>query len=212
MVVELDRREDILRGRLVQRPAREVLDRGARRRGVDRPGELAGDGDEELLQHLDAHAAGALVPEPVQHLQCPVALRSAVGVVRIDEKVSLVLVLSAQDLLGRETPLRFAILVRMEPVALGPDDGEKVQRTARHHRILAELPDLGVIELRFGPDFEGVEPHEHADHVDSFFVLEGEAEFVVGDEAFRAGPGAASRCRSARATASATRATASCGC
>lgn len=77
----------------------------------------------------------------------------------------------------------------MEPIALGPDDGEKVQRTARHHRILAELPELEVIELRFGPDFEGVDPHEHTDHVDSFFVLEGEAEFVVGDETFRAGPG-----------------------
>jgi mannose-6-phosphate isomerase-like protein (cupin superfamily) len=46
-----------------------------------------------------------------------------------------------------------------------------------------------VIELRFGPDFEGVEPHSHADHVDSFYVLEGEAEFVMGDEVVRAGPG-----------------------
>ena len=46
-----------------------------------------------------------------------------------------------------------------------------------------------MIELRFGPDFEGVDPHRHTDHVDSFYVLEGEAEFTVGDEVVRAGPG-----------------------
>jgi quercetin dioxygenase-like cupin family protein len=46
-----------------------------------------------------------------------------------------------------------------------------------------------VIELRFGPDFEGVDPHSHDDHIDSFYVLAGEAEFLVGGEVFRAGPG-----------------------
>jgi quercetin dioxygenase-like cupin family protein len=34
-----------------------------------------------------------------------------------------------------------------------------------------------------------VERHTHSDHVDSFYVLEGEAEFIVGEETFRAGPG-----------------------
>src|SRR5262249_22423440 len=74
-------------------------------------------------------------------------------------------------------------------VALGPDGGEQVARTARQHRILAELPQYEVIELRFGPDFEGVDPHTHDDHVDSFYVLEGEAEFHVEGEVVRAGPG-----------------------
>ena len=74
-------------------------------------------------------------------------------------------------------------------IALGPDDGERVAREARHHRILAELPEVEVIELRFGPEFEGVDPHVHADHVDSFYVLEGEAEFTVGEDVFRALPG-----------------------
>ena len=36
---------------------------------------------------------------------------------------------------------------------------------------------------------ERVEPHAHEGYVDSFYVLGGEAEFVVGDEVFRAGPG-----------------------
>jgi mannose-6-phosphate isomerase-like protein (cupin superfamily) len=44
-------------------------------------------------------------------------------------------------------------------------------------------------ELRFGVEFEGVEPHSHSDHVDSFYVLEGEAEFVMGNDVLRAGPG-----------------------
>lgn len=77
----------------------------------------------------------------------------------------------------------------MPGIAVGPDGGELVPRGPRHHRILAELPELEAIELTFGPDFEGVAPHVHADHVDSFYVLEGEAEFVVGGETFRAGPG-----------------------
>ena len=78
----------------------------------------------------------------------------------------------------------------MDGIVLGPDEGEKVARVRRHHRILAELPELEVVELRFAPDFEGVEPHSHSDHVDSFYVLEGEAEFLVGDETVRVGPGA----------------------
>jgi len=77
----------------------------------------------------------------------------------------------------------------MEAIAHGPDGGEKVARTARYHRILAELPEFEAIELRFGPDFEGVDLHAHADHVDSFYVVDGEAEFTVGDEVFRGGPG-----------------------
>jgi mannose-6-phosphate isomerase-like protein (cupin superfamily) len=77
----------------------------------------------------------------------------------------------------------------VEGILAGADEGEKVARGPRYHRILAELPELEMIELRFGPDFEGVDPHIHADHVDSFYVLEGEAEFVVGDRVVRAGPG-----------------------
>lgn len=46
-----------------------------------------------------------------------------------------------------------------------------------------------MIELRFGPDFDGVDLHIHSDHVDSFYVLEGEAEFTFGSDVGRAGPG-----------------------
>jgi mannose-6-phosphate isomerase-like protein (cupin superfamily) len=77
----------------------------------------------------------------------------------------------------------------MDGIAVGPDGGVKLARGPRNHRILAELPDLEVIELRFGPEFEGVGPHTHDDQTDTFYVLEGEAEFVVGEETFVLGPG-----------------------
>jgi mannose-6-phosphate isomerase-like protein (cupin superfamily) len=77
----------------------------------------------------------------------------------------------------------------MDGIVADPDGGEKVARGPRFHRILAELPELEVIELCFGPDFEGVGPHAHADHVDSFYVLEGEAEFLMGDDRVVGGPG-----------------------
>ena len=77
----------------------------------------------------------------------------------------------------------------MDGIAIGSDGGERVRHGPRSHRILAELPELEVIELRFGPEFEGVDPHTHDDHTDTFFVLDGEAEFLVGDETFRFGPG-----------------------
>jgi quercetin dioxygenase-like cupin family protein len=74
-------------------------------------------------------------------------------------------------------------------VVIGPEGGEHVVRGARHHRILGELPQFELVELRFGPEFEGVDPHSHPDFVDAFYVLAGEAEFLVGEETFRAGPG-----------------------
>lgn len=74
-------------------------------------------------------------------------------------------------------------------MAVGPDGGEHLERGERYHRVLCELPEVEAFELRFGPEFEGVDPHTHSNQVDSFFVLEGEAEFTVHGETFRAGPG-----------------------
>ena len=53
----------------------------------------------------------------------------------------------------------------------------------------ASFPQFEAVELRFGPDFEGVDPHVHADFVDAFYVLAGDAEFLVGDDTFRAEAG-----------------------
>jgi quercetin dioxygenase-like cupin family protein len=72
---------------------------------------------------------------------------------------------------------------------IGPGGGERVERASRNHRILCELPALEVIELRFGPDFEGVAPHTHPDHADCFYVLDGEAEFTLDGKTLIAGAG-----------------------
>lgn len=73
-----------------------------------------------------------------------------------------------------------------EPVFIPAGEGERIRR----HRVLGVLPDIEALELSFGPDFEGVPPHTHADHTDSFYVLEGEVEFFLRGEWHRAGPGA----------------------
>ena len=77
----------------------------------------------------------------------------------------------------------------MGGIAVTPDGGERVRRRARDHRVLCELDELEIIELHFGPDFEGVDPHTHPDHADCFYVLAGEAEFTLDRQTFRAGPG-----------------------
>jgi len=71
-----------------------------------------------------------------------------------------------------------------------PADAERISRGTGTFRILAELPEFEAFDMRFGPAFEGVDPHVHNDHVDSFYILEGEAEFTLGDETVRATPGA----------------------
>jgi quercetin dioxygenase-like cupin family protein len=79
-------------------------------------------------------------------------------------------------------PFEDAIFVRT-------GEGEPIDHGPAAHLVKAELSELSVFEMRFGPDFEGVDPHTHADHVDAFLVLDGEAEFVVGDDIHRVGPG-----------------------
>ena len=66
-----------------------------------------------------------------------------------------------------------------EPIALRPDEGNPVK---------ADRPELSLLETTFDPG-SGVEPHFHKGHSDSFYVLEGELEFHVGDESFTATPG-----------------------
>jgi len=74
-----------------------------------------------------------------------------------------------------------------ESYFIRPGEGERV--TSRGHRVLAELPHIEALELSFEPDFEGVDPHTHPNHTDSFYVLEGEVEFLQDDEWHRVGPG-----------------------
>ena len=58
--------------------------------------------------------------------------------------------------------------------------GERFDRGNRTVTVLAELAELSLMELAVTPDWEGVDPHEHDDHVDAFYVLEGEIDFLAG--------------------------------
>jgi quercetin dioxygenase-like cupin family protein len=66
-----------------------------------------------------------------------------------------------------------------DPIALQPGEGVPVK---------ADRPELSLLEVTFDPG-SGVEPHFHRKHSDSFYVLEGELEFHVGDEVFTATSG-----------------------
>jgi quercetin dioxygenase-like cupin family protein len=70
-----------------------------------------------------------------------------------------------------------------------PEDAETLSSTVSTHRVLCDLPQLTAIDMTFQPEFEGVDPHTHPDHVDAFYVLEGEVEFRAGDDLHIARPG-----------------------
>jgi quercetin dioxygenase-like cupin family protein len=74
-----------------------------------------------------------------------------------------------------------------EAFFIRPGEGERVGSSG--HRVLAELPQIEALELSFSAEFEGVDPHTHSDHTDSFYVLEGDVEFFQDGEWHRAGPG-----------------------
>ena len=63
-----------------------------------------------------------------------------------------------------------------QAVVLGPGEGEKAGDSV----VKAARPELSLLEGFVEPD-EEVEPHLHRGHSDSFYVLEGELEFLVGD-------------------------------
>jgi mannose-6-phosphate isomerase-like protein (cupin superfamily) len=80
-------------------------------------------------------------------------------------------------------------------VTLDPADAPKVanRSAAREIRILVESAALDMTWSRFGPHEPGAEPHVHHEHVDGFYVLEGELTFAVGPDGdqVHAGPGTA---------------------
>jgi quercetin dioxygenase-like cupin family protein len=75
-----------------------------------------------------------------------------------------------------------------DPSISRPGEGELHERPDGYRLVRVDRPDLGAIELDFDETLV-VEPHTHADHTDSFLVLEGEVEFTAGDETVVLGPG-----------------------
>jgi len=55
--------------------------------------------------------------------------------------------------------------------------------------IKADFGQLCITESLFERAQPGASPHFHRQHADSFYVLDGEAEFLLGDETLRLGAG-----------------------
>jgi quercetin dioxygenase-like cupin family protein len=70
-----------------------------------------------------------------------------------------------------------------------PGEGERLEGHSRIATIKIGREELSLIEFELEPGFEGPDPHTHDDHVDSFYVLEGEPEFLVDHERIRLGAG-----------------------
>src|SRR5215218_3941418 len=73
-------------------------------------------------------------------------------------------------------------------IVSGPGDGERFERDNRVVTVKAELEQISVNEIEFESSFS-VDPHRHEDHVDSFYVLDGEVEFTFETGVVTAGPG-----------------------
>jgi quercetin dioxygenase-like cupin family protein len=69
-----------------------------------------------------------------------------------------------------------------EAVFLRPGEGERLETNNRVATIKIGREELALIEFELRAGFEGPDPHAHDDHIDSFYVLEGEADFLVEDE------------------------------
>jgi mannose-6-phosphate isomerase-like protein (cupin superfamily) len=73
-------------------------------------------------------------------------------------------------------------------IFLGPGEGEQLPGDDRELRILVSHEKIDALEIECGPGY-GPDPHVHEREVDSFYMLEGELEFTIGEETVRAGPG-----------------------
>src|SRR5829696_7427725 len=73
-------------------------------------------------------------------------------------------------------------------IVSGPGEGERFDRGNRVIIVKAQLAQISVNEIEFDSSFS-VDPHRHDDHVDSFYVLEGEVEFTLESGVVTAGPG-----------------------
>ena len=67
-----------------------------------------------------------------------------------------------------------------------PGEGETItDRDAREVVLLVDHREISMTRSRYAPGEQGPDPHVHREHVDSFYVLEGELTFALGSEAER---------------------------
>lgn len=75
-----------------------------------------------------------------------------------------------------------------DAIVTPPGGGERFERGDRAVTIVGERPEISVLRLE-AEQWPRIPAHDHDDQVDSFFVLEGEAGLVQGDEIVRAAAG-----------------------
>lgn len=76
-----------------------------------------------------------------------------------------------------------------EAVVNAAGEGERLDGPNRVATIKVGLEEIAMIEFELQPGFEGPDPHEHDDHIDSFYVLDGEVQFLIDGETLRLGAG-----------------------
>jgi quercetin dioxygenase-like cupin family protein len=75
-----------------------------------------------------------------------------------------------------------------DAVLLAAAEGERLNGPNRVATIKVGREEIAMIEFELEPGFEGPDPHSHDDHVDSFYVLDGEVAFLMDGETLRLGP------------------------
>ncbi len=76
-----------------------------------------------------------------------------------------------------------------DAVLLGAGEGEALSGVNRVATIKVGCDELALIEFELEPGYEGPPLHTHEDHVDAFYVIEGEAIFEAAGERALLGPG-----------------------
>ena len=76
-----------------------------------------------------------------------------------------------------------------DSIYLRPGEGERLEAQTRVATVKADREEIALVEFELRPGFVGPDLHSHDDHIDSFYVLDGEPEFLVGEERLRLGPG-----------------------
>ena len=76
-----------------------------------------------------------------------------------------------------------------DAIFLKAGEGERLEQDKRVATIKIGRDELSLVEFELEPGFDGPDPHAHDDHVDSFYVLDGEADFLMENETLRLGAG-----------------------
>ena len=77
-----------------------------------------------------------------------------------------------------------------DAVVLAAGEGERLETSNRVATIKIGREEIALVELDLEPGFTGPDPHSHDDHIDSFYVLEGEVQFLMDGATVRLGAGA----------------------